>query len=331
MRTDTHRSDHRYDHRSDRRPDRRQGRADPTSIWPQPNVPAMPANPEIYWGWSPENQRMEMMDLSRFVEAYLSGYQQAMDQLRGAAPGAVETMSPAAWSGRPRREEQRYGHQHHRHDHHDCGCGHHHHGCDHDHDQWHDHDDWHDHGHCEHRRGCGDHDCHCECCISDEADVVVYARCGEVRRVPIEVENDTRRDREGVTFAVSDVHSAGGRQLAWKVALDPSGPQTLEACSRTVIDLVVAIRCDDADTGDDKSDEQPASTGTRAKKAAAKEAAAEDARTSDTGRADVDDCQVGYVTVRAEGCLIRPIVVAIAVVPRRCDAYHAGCSCSCCC
>ena len=47
-------------------------------------------------------------------------------------------------------------------------------------------------------------------------------------------------------------------------------------------------------------------------------------------RIDVDDCEVGYVTIRVGGCLVRPIVVAIAVLPRDCDAYHASCSCSCC-
>jgi hypothetical protein len=45
---------------------------------------------------------------------------------------------------------------------------------------------------------------------------------------------------------------------------------------------------------------------------------------------DVDSCEVGYVTVRLGGCLVRPIVVAIAAVPPACGAYCAGCSCSCC-
>src|SRR5690349_8900057 len=36
-------------------------------------------------------------------------------------------------------------------------------------------------------------DCHCECCVCD-ADVLVHARCGELRRIPITFENDSRRD-----------------------------------------------------------------------------------------------------------------------------------------
>src|SRR4051794_10031114 len=37
-------------------------------------------------------------------------------------------------------------------------------------------------------------DCHCECCVGD-ADVLVHARCGELRRIPITFENDSRRDK----------------------------------------------------------------------------------------------------------------------------------------
>jgi hypothetical protein len=41
---------------------------------------------------------------------------------------------------------------------------------------------------------------------------------------------------------------------------------------------------------------------------------------------DVDQCEVGYVTIRLGGCLVSPIVVAIAVLPDSCDSYQAGCS-----
>jgi hypothetical protein len=40
---------------------------------------------------------------------------------------------------------------------------------------------------------------------------------------------------------------------------------------------------------------------------------------------------VGYVTVRVGGCLVRPIVVAVAVLPDDCGAYTAACSCGDCC
>ena len=115
---------------------------------------------------------------------------------------------------------------------------------DHDHDRDHDYDCRC--GHC-HDRGCGhDYDCRCDCCIKD-ADYVVYARCFERRLVPIQIENDTRKVREDVTLEVSEVRSAGGRVLPWKVSVRPQSPITLPPCSTTEIDLLVEIDCDDSD------------------------------------------------------------------------------------
>ena len=64
-------------------------------------------------------------------------------------------------------------HVHHRHQHHD-GCG------------------------CDDDCGCRDchrHDCHCECCVIN-VDLVINARLGERRVVPLTVENSRRRERE---------------------------------------------------------------------------------------------------------------------------------------
>jgi hypothetical protein len=47
--------------------------------------------------------------------------------------------------------------------------------------------------------------------------------------------------------------------------------------------------------------------------------------------AAVDSCVVAYATLRAEGCTIRPLVIAVAVLPNDCGAHHAGCQCGCCC
>ena len=151
----------------------------------------------------------------------------------------------------------------------------------------------------------------------------MYARCFERRVIPIEVENDTRRARENVTVEVSDVRTAGGRALPWTVAAIPASPITIEACGSTEIDLVVSIICRD----NDKDDQQK-----QPRKAAARADDNENVILQREGEPiDVDSCEVGYVTVRLEGCLVRPIVVAIAVLPRDCDAYRTGCSCSCCC
>jgi hypothetical protein len=51
---------------------------------------------------------------------------------------------------------------------------------------------------------------------------------------------------------------------------------------------------------------------------------------TDTRLGSVDRCEVGYATIRAEGCLVRPIVLAVAVLPDDCDAYRRPCSCGCC-
>ena len=173
-------------------------------------------------------------------------------------------------------------------------------------------------------------DCRCDCCIVD-ADYVVYARCFERRVVPIQIENDTRKVREDVTLEVSDVRSAGGRALPWKVTVRPASPLTLAPCSTTEIDLLVDIRCGD-DSDDDRRRKprrrgrrrrQKATAAARRSEAAATRGATSSSPTSTTAKSGTSPIRVG-------GCLIRPIVVAIAVLPRDCDAYHAGCSCSCC-
>ncbi|HEY7389818.1 MAG TPA: hypothetical protein VH640_14975, partial [Bryobacteraceae bacterium] len=46
--------------------------------------------------------------------------------------------------------------------------------------------------------------------------------------------------------------------------------------------------------------------------------------------ASVDECKVAYATIRAEGCFIRPLVVAVAVLPDDCESYRTGCMCGCC-
>jgi hypothetical protein len=265
----------------------------------------------MYYGWNPDAAQMQMMQLPEYLDAFRLSYERALEDLQGqvatltqmyAPTGYAPPGPPQRWRGRGGRSEQ---HGHHKHEH------------EHDHDHHHDHD-------C----GCGHRDdCRCDCCIVD-ADYIVYARCFERRVVPIQIENDTRKVREDVELEVSDVRSSGGRVLPWKVAARPGSPLTLAPCSTTEIDLIVDIRCGD-DTDDDGKPATPRKA--TAQKATAARAQEEAAATRGTLELqDVDDCEVGYVTVRVGGCLIRPIVVAIAVLPRDCDAYHAGCSCSCC-
>jgi hypothetical protein len=307
---------------------------------------------------------MEFMDLPGYMDSFQQGYGAAFSDLLArfqAAVPATTSQSPVAlWPGQAEDWPGHHGHDHHDHDHHD----HDHH--DHDH---HDHGQ-HEHGHREHRAywgghgerdprgggcGCGpkqdrdcgcrrdrecdgcedrhdrgcrgrcEHDCRCDCCIVD-ADIIVYAHCGEIRVVPIEVANDTRKIRENVDVQVSDVRSAGGRVLAWPALIRPHGPLTLQPCSTTKLELLVQVVC-----GDQSAEASPEPTGKTDEASPAPPSALAALASKGDGSSDVDQCEVGYATIRLDGCLIRPIVVAIAVLPLGCDSYRAGCSCSCCC
>ena len=165
-------------------------------------------------------------------------------------------------------------------------------------------------------RECGCDDCHCECCVCD-ADVLVHARCGELRRIPVTFENDTRRERT-VTLQLDPFKTAGGRDLKWPAQLSAS-EFTLRACDEHTVSVAVQVRCD-ADGGSDippgpagASPDQPGTTATNVPRAGS-----------------VDRCEVAYATLRADGCLIRPVVLAVAVLPDDCDAYRRPCGCGCC-
>ena len=309
----------------------------------RPHAESAPYASRPYWGWSHSNQRMEFMDLPSYVDSVQQGYDTAFGDLVArmqqagspAAAGQATAQIPAPGPG-----PVRGGHGHHEHGHHDrchhehghCGHGCHEHGphgtgrceCeDREDEHWHDREC----EDCEHGRRwghdrCRGHDCRCDCCIVD-ADIIIYAHCGEVRVVPIEVANDTRKIRENVDVQVSDVRSAGGTVLAWPTAMRPEGPLTLEPCSTTRLELVVQVAC-----GTEQGKGSPGQSDTG--QSAPPDASAAMAAQREPG-SDVDQCEVGYITIRLGGCLVRPIVVAIAALPLACDSYRTGCSCSCCC
>lgn len=305
---------------------------------------AAPAGPPMYWGWSHQNARMEMMDLPNYMDSFRQGYDQAFADIAqrlqanprlygvAAAPGETPTAmatvpvgSPQAYASGPGPWGSLHHRRHGHHGHHDCGCEHHeHHGhcCEHhEHCCEHEHHEHHDCG-CEHEH----HEHCCECCIDECSDVVVYAHCGEVRVVPIAIENDTRKVREDVTFEVSEVRSGGGRVLPWRAILRPDGPLTIEPCSTARLELVVHVACESKEGA-----AEPANPG---RKATGRDAPRETVnpgliRIVEGG--DVDRCEVGYATIRVGGCLVRPIVVAVAALPLSCGRYHVDCGCSCCC
>lgn len=175
-------------------------------------------------------------------------------------------------------------------------------------------------------RDCGCDERHCECCVCD-ADVLVHARCGELRRIPLTFENESRRDRE-VRLELGKFLSSGGRDLNWVAQLSET-QFTLRPCDEHTVTLLVGIRCDrDDEPSEGASGETPASEGP----AVGIRRLAENmsAMVANQRFGSVDRCEVGYATIRAEGCQTRPIVVAVAVLPDDCDAYRHPCGCTCC-
>jgi hypothetical protein len=151
----------------------------------------------------------------------------------------------------------------------------------------------------------GDCDGRCTCCACD-ADVLVYARCAETRRIPVILENDTQRERE-VRLELAKFMTAGGRDLGWKSDISPA-TFTLRPCGEQTVVLRVEVSCEPFAASPNRPD-------------AARE----------PGRVEtVDRCEVAYATLRAEGCLVRPIVIAVAILPDDCDAYRGSCRCGCC-
>jgi hypothetical protein len=164
------------------------------------------------------------------------------------------------------------------------------------------------HGHgcdcgCHHGHDCGCHepDCSCSCCIRC-ADVIEYARCGETRRVPITFNNDTRRERD-VTLQLGNFATESGQDAGWQASLSTTQFK-LAACGETTVLLSVPVNCSTLGTPSTQGDER---------------------------QPTVDNCKVVYATLRAEGCSVRPLVIAIAVQPDHCGAHHAACGCGCCC
>jgi hypothetical protein len=135
-----------------------------------------------------------------------------------------------------------------------------------------------------------------------DADVLVHARCNETRRIPVTFENDTRREKP-VKLTLEKFVSAGGKDVGWNGQLSET-EFTLKPCDEHTVIVTVQVKCDVGGGSTDKP--------------------------NDARRGTLDRCEVGYATLRAEGCLVRPVVIAVAVLPDDCDAYRRPCSCGCC-
>ncbi len=243
--------------------------------------------PAMFYGYCHESGRMRMMDLpdffdntqtaySNMVSGMSSVYDPYMGMLQDRAaydPYMGMLQGRAAYDPYMGMLQDR-GARHRYHD--DCGC----------------------------RSRCHEdkHDCHCSCCIRC-ADVVEYARCDEVRSIPVTFENDTRRERD-VKLELGPFVTESGKVLWQGTISEPSFK--LPPCGEKTILVKVQVNCSSFDPQTPGDTETP-------------------------GRMHVDSCKVAYATLRADGCLIRPLVIALAVLPNDCGAHHAGCQCGCCC
>ena len=179
-----------------------------------------------------------------------------LDPWLSAWNNAVTAATPA-----PARSE-RHGHEHHGHEHHGherCTCE----------------------GGC--RCGCG----------SRDADLVLVARVGERRIVPLSLHNEWRRER-AITVSVSAFRPCDpcAEDVEIAVTTAPHGEITLPPCSRTVVDVIVTLP--------DKNREKKPLT----------------------------CCTTLYGDISTDGCA-RPVRLAVVVLPAECDAHEVDC-CGCC-
>jgi len=145
-------------------------------------------------------------------------------------------------------------------------------------------------------------DCSCNCCIRC-ADLVEYAHCGEVRQIPITFENETRRERD-VKLQLGSFVTESGQETAWQPSLSETEFK-LPPCGEKTVVLTVSVECGRIGTQ---------SPGTNDRQQAV----------------SVDSCKVVYGTLRGDGCIVRPLVIAVAILPIHCGAHRAGCGCGCC-
>ncbi len=207
------------------------------------------------------------MDYTDYMNNVQTGYSNLYNNPASPMQSMVDAFSSmmqgAASPGAPAQQ------RHHRH--HGCGCG------------------------------CHERDCSCSCCIRC-ADIVEYARCGEVRRIPITFDNDTRRERD-VTLQIGNFATESGQDVGWQASLSTTQFK-LPPCGETTVLLAVNVDCSKIGVPSTQGDNRKSAT--------------------------IDSCKVAYATLRADGCTICPIVIAVAVLPEHCGAHHAGCGCGCC-
>lgn len=170
---------------------------------------------------------------------------------------------------------------------------------------------------CRHERGhrCDHDDCQCRCCIHD-ADLVIQTYLGERRVVPLLIENSRRRERQ-ISLQLSEFKTQD--QSSFTASGQIAAPTTfvLEACREREVILVVQTTTAQPGFTFERGNDVP-STGANDQPADRREIP------------DVEECRVLYADLQVEGCDIRPIRIALAVLPRDCDPFEIDCHCGCC-
>jgi hypothetical protein len=140
--------------------------------------------------------------------------------------------------------------------------------------------------------------CHCRCCVED-CDLVLEARVGERRIVPIVIENHWRRERP-VELQLSSFTPTGQPIAVTGQLLSPAG-FVLPPCGEQKVQIQVTIS-----GGGDAATPAPRQG------------------------VDVRECAVSYTDLRVIGCDVRPIRLAVAILPQDCGAFAVDCRCGCC-
>lgn len=209
---------------------------------------------------------------------------------------SLGTVTPGTWP-RQRPRHQRHGrdwryseheHRHHEHRH-----------------RWHEHDcECHEHGRRCRCEDCAEEPCECICCLGD-VDMVVYTRVGERRVVPIEIENERRREAT-VKVELSEWTTRAGNPAPVHATLAAPLEFTLEPCGSHKLTLTLEVSAPESGQG------KPA------------------AREGREPLRDVESCLVATADLRLVGCDHRPLRIATAILPRYCDPFHIDCGCGCC-
>ena len=175
---------------------------------------------------------------------------------------------------------------------------------------------------------CAPDPCSCKCCVSD-ADLVIEARVGERRIVPVIIENKWRRERDIEVELSSWTKVSDAVEI--KAEILGESAFSLAPCGQAQVVLVISVAVPATPVPAPTPEPNPNSNVTG--KGAGKATATDGPTPAPVGRVipDVDRCLVSYADLRIKGCDLRSVRVAVAILPRDCEAFTVDCGCSCCC